>query len=939
MPENDKKLFLLDTYALIFRSYFAFVTNPRVTSKGFDTSTIFGFTTTLLEVLKRQKPTHLAMVYDTDVPTQRHKEYEEYKANRDETPEAIRVSMPYIEKIADAFDIRFLGVDGYEADDVIGTLAKKAEMQGFEVYMMTSDKDFGQLVSDNIKIYRPGRQGSPAEIWGVKEVLDKFDIDTVEQVVDYLAMMGDAVDNIPGFPGVGPKTASKLLKQYGSMENMLDHAGEIKGKLGERIRKNEKQGKLFKKLARIIVDVPIDFKAELFEKKDPNKEKIRKIFSELEFRTLLKKFMEETLEKSTPQGSQVDLFGNLELSRSKKSRDQYENGNIHNTDHFYQLINHVEERKLLLKYLLKQEEVCFDIKATDVKASDSELVGIAFSYPPLRTEDLSTYLHIAYYVDIPKGEERKIVTEFKPFFEDISIVKIGHNIKYDITVLKNYDVEIKGKMFDTMLAHYLIQPDTRHNMGLLAETYLYYQLASIESLIGGKGKKQDNMQNVDSEKVKEYAGENADITLQLKDLFEPELRDADTQSVFENIEMPLVSVLADMESEGVNLDRQVLGNLSLELSKDIEKLKKEILRDADTSFNIASPKQLGEVLFEKMKLVEKPKKTKSGQYTTSEDILIELAKEHEIGQKILDYRQLSKLKSTYVDALPEMISPITDRIHTSFSQAVAATGRLSSSNPNLQNIPIRTKRGREVRKAFIPRNEKCLILAADYSQIELRLIAHFSYDENMIEAFLADRDIHAITAAKLFGVKQQEITRKQRSDAKTVNFGIIYGVSVFGLSQQTSLSRNEASEAIESYFRTYPRVRDYIKKQKEFARKYGYVETIMKRRRYLKDINSKNHTVRSHAERNAVNAPIQGSAADIIKQAMINIHHKLKEGEFQAKMVLQVHDELVFDVPSAEIENIKPMIKSSMENTVRTKVPMIANLGQGKNWLEAHWGV
>ncbi len=924
MSENEKKLFLLDAYALIFRSYFAFISNPRVTSKGLDTSAIFGFTTTLLEVLEKQKPTHIAIVYDTDAPTKRHEEYKEYKANRDETPEAIKISVPYIRRIADAFNIPFLGVDGYEADDVIGTLAKKAEKEGFEVFMMTPDKDFAQLVSDQVKMYRPGRQGNPAEIWGVEKVLEKFDIDEVGQVVDYLGMMGDSVDNIPGFPGVGPKTASKLLKQYGSLESMLDHADEIKGKLGERIRDNEEQGRLSKKLARIMIDAPIDFDEQAFVKEDPNEEKIKELFSELEFRTLLKRVTGEQTQKPAVQGGQTDLFGNAELLSQEETTGKFKN--IESTDHFYQLVSHPKERALLLENLMKQEEVCFDTETTDIEASDAELVGIAFSYAP----------GIAYYVNTPQGKEGEIANEFKPFFENNSILKIGQNIKYDITVLKNYGIEVKGEMFDTMLAHYLIQPDMRHNMDILAETYLHYQPVSIESLIGKKGKKQGNMRDVEPAKVKEYAGEDADITLQLKHIFEPKLKEAETLPVFDDIEMPLVPVLADMESEGINLDREALEKLSIELSSDIERLKKEIIEIAGMTFNIASPKQLGEVLFDRMKLVEKPKKTKSGQYATSEDILIELAKEHEIAKKILDYRQLSKLKSTYVDALPQMISPVTNRVHTSFSQAVAATGRLSSNNPNLQNIPIRTKRGQEVRKAFIPRSEDHLILAADYSQIELRLIAELSGDKTMMEAFLQNQDIHAATAAKIFGVKPEEVSREQRSNAKTVNFGIIYGVSAFGLSQQTSLNRNEASEIIKSYFRTYPGIRDYIEAQKEFARQHGYVETIMKRKRYLKDISSRNHTVRSHAERNAVNAPIQGSAADIIKLAMIKIHRELKENGFEAKMVLQVHDELVYDTPQSEIEEIKPIIKESMENAVQTKVPLIVDFGEGKNWLEAH---
>ncbi len=930
MSENPRKLFLLDAYALIYRAYFAFISNPRVTSKGLDTSAIFGFTTTLLEVLEKQKPSHIAVIYDTDKPTVRHIEYKEYKANRDETPEAIKISIPYISRLMDAFNIPFLGVDGYEADDVIGTLAGQAEKEGFEVFMMTPDKDFGQLVTEHVKMYRPGRMGNPPEIWGVEEVKKKFGIERVEQVVDYLGMMGDAVDNIPGFPGVGPKTAQKLLAQYGDMETMLENAGDIKGKLGEKIRDNEEQGRLSKKLAKILVDAPIEFDAEFFEKEDPNEEKIKEIFSELEFRTLLRRVTGEKLEKpaAAPRGGQTDLFGQAMESADTETTEDAQAGfkTIESHDHFYQLINHPAERKLLLKKLLEQESVCFDTETTDLEVSDAELVGIAFSYSP----------GVAYYVHTPKGEEKAIAQEFKPFFESENIEKIGQNLKYDISVLKNYQLEVKGPLFDTMLAHYLIQPDMRHNMDVLAETYLHYQPVSIESLIGKKGKNQGNMRDIDPVKVKEYAGEDADITFQLKQLFEPQLKKAETLKVFENIEVPLVPVLADMETEGINLDRDALTRLSKELETDIASYEKSIYEISGADFNIASPRQLGEVLFDQMKLLEKPKKTKSGQYSTSEDVLVELAKEHEIAQKILDYRQAVKLKSTYVDALPTLVSATTNRIHTSFNQAVAATGRLSSNNPNLQNIPIRTERGREVRKAFIPRNDNHLILAADYSQIELRLIAELSKDESMMDAFIKGEDIHAATAAKVFGVPLEEVTREQRGNAKTVNFGIIYGVSAFGLSQQTTLSRSEASEIIKSYFQTYPGIHEYIETQKEYARQHGFVETMMGRKRYLKDINSRNAVVRGHAERNAVNAPIQGSAADIIKLAMIRIHKELKEQKLETKMILQVHDELVFDTPVGEVEKVKPLIKQAMESAVETKVPLLVDFGQGANWLEAH---
>ena len=929
MSENPKKLFLLDAYALIYRAYFAFISNPRVTSKGLDTSAIFGFTTTLLEVLEKQKPSHIAVVYDTPTATFRHEEYAEYKAHREETPEGIKVSIPYIKRMMEAFNIPFLGVDGFEADDVICTLAQQAANEGFEVFMMTPDKDFAQVVTDKIKMYRPGRAGNPPEIWGVAEVQKKFGVDRVEQVIDYLGMMGDSADNIPGIPGVGPKTATKLLNQYGSMEAMYENAHEIKGKLGEKIRDNQEQALLSKRLARIICDVPIDFDEKVFITEEPNEEAIKELFSELEFRTLLKRVTGDEIQKTAAVAaatgtSQTDLFGQVEEMAAVQADSPTAYQTIETADHLYQLVNHPRERKLLLQNLMKQTSVCFDTETTSLEATEAELVGIAFSYAP----------GMAYYVSTPEGKEQAIVDEFKPFFENEEIEKIGQNLKYDISVLKKYGVGIKGKLFDTMLAHYLIQPDMRHNMDVLAETYLNYRPVSIEILIGKKGKTQGNMRDADPAEVAEYAGEDADITFRLKQVFEPELEKIETKSVFETIEVPLVPVLSDMELEGINLDTDALAKLSKELEQDIERLDKEIIEIAGEPFNIASPKQLGEILFGKMKLVDKPKKTKSGQFSTSEDILVELAKDHEIAQKIMDYRQSVKLKSTYVDALPTMVSKVTGRVHTSFNQAVAATGRLSSNNPNLQNIPIRTARGQEVRKAFIPRDESHLILAADYSQIELRLIAELSGDKTMMDAFINNEDIHRSTAARVFGIEPDEVTREQRSNAKTVNFGIIYGVSAFGLSQQTTLSRGEASDIIKSYFQTYPGIRDYIESQKEFARKNGFVTTLLGRKRFLKDINSRNAVVRGHAERNAVNAPLQGTAADIIKLAMIDIHEKLQP--FETKMMLQVHDELVFDAPKGEIEKVKPIIKKAMEEVVETKVPLIVEFGQGVNWLEAH---
>lgn len=927
MSENPRKLFLLDAYALIYRAYFAFINNPRVTSKGLDTSAIFGFTTTLLEVIEKQKPSHIAVVYDTPKPTFRHEEYEPYKATREETPEGIRVAFPYIRKLLEAFRIPLLGVDGFEADDVMCTLAQQAEKEGFEVFLMTPDKDFAQIVTDKVKLYRPGRAGNPPEVWGIAEVQAKFGVERVEQVIDYLGMMGDSVDNIPGIPGVGPKTASKLIMEYGSMEKMYEHADEIKGKLGEKIRENEEQARMSKYLATIHCEVPVKFDAKEFLKEDADEDRINDLFSELEFRTLLKRVTGEEMQKpsvAAPPGGQTDLFSQVEETVQEEAPGSF--GNIETRDHFYQLVSHPKERQLLLENLLKQESVCFDTETTSLDAIEAQLCGIAFSYHPGK----------AYYVLVEEGDEQAIADEFKPFFSDEKIEKVGQNLKYDISVMKKYGVEVKGPLFDTMLAHYLIQPDMRHNMDVLAETYLQYQAVSIETLIGKKGKGQKSMRDVPAEKVSEYAGEDADITFQLKQVFAPKLEEAGVESVFRNIEVPLVPVLADMELEGINLDSEALKKLSGELEDDITRLDKDIIDLAGEPFNIASPKQLGDILFDKLKLVDKPKKTKSGQYSTSEDILTELAKDHEIAQKIIDYRQLQKLKSTYVDALPALVSKTTGRLHTSFNQAVAATGRLSSNNPNLQNIPIRTERGREVRKAFIPRDKDHLILAADYSQIELRLIAELSGDKTMMDAFIKGEDIHAATAAKVFGVNLDEVTREMRSNAKTVNFGIIYGVSAFGLSQQTSLSRSEAGDIIKSYFQTYPGIRDYIENQKEFARQHGYVSTMLGRRRYLKDINSRNAVVRGHAERNAVNAPIQGTAADVIKLAMINIHEQLKKEKLETRMVLQVHDELVFDAPNSEVEKVKPLIKKAMEGAIETKVPLEVEFGQGVNWLEAH---
>jgi len=942
---NKKRLFLLDAYALIFRGYYAFIKNPRINSKGMDTSAIMGFMNSLLDVIKREKPDHLAVCFDKGGSVDRVEMFSEYKANRDETPEAIKIAVPYIERILKAMHIPAVVKEGFEADDIIGTLAKQAEKQGYETYMVTPDKDFAQLVSENIFMYKPSRMGNGIEIWGIPEVQKNFEIERPEQVIDFLAMKGDAVDNIPGLPGVGDKTAKIFLKEYGTIENLFANTDKLKGKMKEKVEDNVEQGLLSKKLATIMLDVPVTFHEEDYELNTPDIEGVKEIFNELEFRrltenllkifnqkteeTTVQELTKKTVNKAVPVDNvQFDLFaapgsGNVseEVSVSGFST-------INNTSHFYQLVNTPMARKLLLEKLLQQSSVCFDTETTGLKALEVELIGISFSWE----------IGKGYYVSIPEDQEeaQRIVDEFNPFFSSSSIEKVGHNLKYDIKVLSNYHMEVKGKLFDTMIAHYLINPDMRHNMDVLAETYLNYKPISITELIGKKGKNQGSMRDVDLALQTEYAVEDADITLQLKVNFEKELSSGNLTKLFEEVELPLVKVLASMEIEGINLNEDFLASLSKDLSIDINRLEKGIFNLAGEEFNLASPKQLGLILFDKLKLVEKPKKTKTGQYSTAEDVLSYLAKDHQIIRDILEWRQYNKLRSTYVDALPNEVNKKTNRIHTVYAQAVAATGRLSSNNPNLQNIPIRTERGREVRKAFIPRNENFVIVSADYSQIELRLIAALSGDEVMIQSFLNGEDIHASTAAKVFNIPLREVSREQRSDAKAVNFGIIYGVSAFGLSNQTSLSRSEAKDLIDTYYETYPKLRAYIDGQIHFAREKGYVETVLGRRRYLKDINSRNAIVRGAAERNAVNAPLQGSAADIIKIAMINIYNRFEKENFKSKMLLQVHDELVFDVHREELEIIKPIVIHEMENAYHLKVPLIVDLGQGENWLEAH---
>lgn len=951
---DKKRLFLVDAYALIFRGYYAFIKNPRINSKGLDTSAIMGFMNSLLDVIKRERPDHLAVCFDKGGSVARKEAFPDYKANRDATPDAIKIAVPYIESILKAMHIPIMVKEGFEADDVIGTLSKQAEKQGYKTFMVTPDKDFAQLVSENIFMYRP-MFGGGYETWGIPEIQKKFEVERPEQVIDYLGMMGDASDNIPGLPGVGDKTAKKFIAAYGSMEGLLANTHELKGKMKEKVEASKELGILSKELATIMLDVPVEFQEEDFEMSQPNMEAVTEIFQELEFRRMIVNFTNtfssegNTTNTSTPTNTQNES-NKKEVSKKKievnptAGQGQFslfggdgepsENTNhnarktIANTEHFYQSVQPGMGTKLFLQNLMKQTSVCFDTETTGLNPITAELVGIAFSWEVGK----------GFYLPFPENKEeaKKLIELVRPFFEDSSIEKIGQNLKYDIKVLAKYTVSVKGKLFDTMLAHYLINPDMRHNMDVLSETYLNYTPVSITELIGKKGKNQLSMREVSLEKQTEYAVEDADITLQLKEHFEKELGEANIQKLFDEIEIPLLRVLADMELEGINLDVDFLKGLTSDLDKDINTLVSKIFEAAGEEFNIASPKQLGIVLFEKMKLVDKPKKTKTGQYSTAEDVLSYLAKDHEIIRNILEYRGLAKLKSTYVDTLPEQVEPITGRVHTDYMQTVAATGRLSSNNPNLQNIPIRTKRGRQVRKAFIPRNEEYTLLAADYSQIELRIIAALSKEENMIEAFKNGEDIHASTAARVFDVPLEEVTKEQRSNAKTVNFGIIYGVSAFGLSNQTELSRSEAKELIETYYKTYPKLRNYMSNQVNFAREHGYVQTVLGRRRYLNAINASNAIVRGAAERNAVNAPIQGSAADIIKIAMINIHKKLEQSNYKSKMLLQVHDELVFDIYKPELDELKSLIKSEMENAYQLSVNLDVDLGLGENWLVAH---
>jgi len=947
-PDSPKKLFLLDAMALIYRAYFAFSKNPRINSKGFNTSAVLGFTNTLVDVLSKEKPTHIAVAFDTAAPTERHTDFEDYKGHREAMPEDLAASIPIIKDIIRGFRIPVVVKDGFEADDIIGTLAKEAEKRGFKVYMMTPDKDFAQLVSEHIFIYKPPSKFSDLQIMGIPEVLAKFEIQNVDQVRDLLGIWGDAADNIPGIPGFGEKTAKQLLAQFGTIENLIANADQLKDKQRDKVITFADQAILSKKLATIITNVPVEFDETKLIMEEPDKDLLKAVFAEMEFRTLAKRLFGEgdgtdsanntvkTPKPSKPSSDTGSLFDSFEpvvygtdddKETSIKS-DSKAHQTIHTVTHQYHTIDTPEKRKELIDNLLQQKIICFDTETTNIDANDAEIVGLSFAYKP----------HEAYYIPMPENyaEAHAILSEFKIVFEDENIEKVGQNIKYDMTILKWYDITIKGKLFDTMLAHYLIEPDMRHNMNILAETYLDYSPVEIGTLIGTKKSEQLSMRTVAIDLIKEYAAEDADVTLQLRDILKPLLDENKVTKLFEEVEIPLVPVLAAMETEGVAIDKSVLKIISGELEKDISDIEQEIYKASGTTFNIASPRQLGDVLFDVLKIDPNAKMTKTKQYATGEEVLSKLAHKHPVVDMVLTYRELVKLKNTYVDTLPNMINPRTGRVHTSFAQAVAATGRLSSNNPNLQNIPIRTERGREIRKAFISRNDRYILLSSDYSQIELRIIAEVSKDPSMLEAFKNKIDIHTATAAKVYSVSIDAVTKEMRRNAKMVNFGIIYGISAFGLSQRLNIPRKEAASIIDNYFAQYPSIKQYMDTTINFARESGYVETLLGRRRYLRDINSANANVRGFAERNAINAPIQGTAADMIKVAMINIYKDLNDGGFKTKMTLQVHDELVFDVPKEELEIIKPIIEHRMKTALPMTVPIEVEMGAGMNWLEAH---
>jgi DNA polymerase-1 len=951
-----KKVFLLDAMALIFRAYYALIRNPRLTSKGKNTNAQFGFTNALVELMNNQKPSHMAVCFDTHAPTERHTDFADYKANRQEAPEDILAAVPDIKKIITGFNIPCIEKDGYEADDVIGTLSKKAAEAGYEVYMVTPDKDYGQLVSDKIKIYKPGYQGGDVEIMGPAEVCAKWNIKDVSQVIDILGLMGDAVDNIPGIPGIGEKTAAKLLAEYNTLENALANADNIKGALGEKVRKGKESAILSKKLATIITNVPVEFHEENFKIREPDKEKLTDVFAELEFKTLGKRILGEdfsvnsqrtVVEKEIPQGVQTDLFGNiiepeagsLKAEENKEPPEGPSAGedsgliaekNINNTPHKYEAIEGDAAIKKLVASLKKYDEICFDTETTGIDANNAELVGLSFAVKPGE----------AYYVPCPADQDRtkEILAHFESLFSDKKKTWVGQNLKYDMLVLKWYGIEVPGKIFDTMLAHYVIEPDGKRGMDILSAKYLGYEPVHIEELIGKKGKTQGNMRDVELEKIKDYASEDADITLQLKNVFLPKLKEKEVERVFYEVENPLVCVLADMEYEGIRVDVPFLLNYSKELEKQAKQHEEAVYMGAGVRFNLASPRQLGEVLFEKLKLDPKAKKTKTGQYATGEDVLLKLAHTNPIVADILGFRELTKLKSTYVDSLPLLINRKTGRVHTTYGQAVAVTGRLQSNNPNLQNIPVRTDRGKEIRKAFIPRDDKHVLLSADYSQIELRIVAGISGDKNMCAAFKNETDIHTATAARVYNVPEKEVTKEMRYKAKSVNFGIIYGQGAFGLADNLGISRAEAKTIIDNYKKEFPGIQKYMDDTINFAREHGYVQTLMGRKRWLRDINSANFTVRGFAERNAINSPIQGTAADMIKLAMQKVHAAMKKEKMQSKMLLQVHDELVFDAVKPEVKELKPLIIENMQSAMPLPcgVPVIAECGEGINWLEAH---
>ena len=951
----SKKLFLLDALALVFRAYYALIRNPRITSKGKNTNAQFGFTNTLIELMNNQKPTHLAVCFDTEAPTERHTDFVDYKANRQEAPEDLIAALPDIKKIIKGFNVPVVELDGYEADDIIGTLSILAAKEGYEVFMVTSDKDYGQLVNDKVKIYKPGYQGGDVEIMGPKEVCEKWNIKNVSQVIDVLGLMGDAVDNIPGIAGVGEKTAAKLLAEYETLENVLKNAGNIKGKLGEKVAAGKDLAILSKKLATIITNVPVEFHEENFRMKEMNKNILRDVFADLEFKTLGKRVLgdefaitvsnKDFIKKEQPVGVQTDLFGNIIESAapaipvgqlSSNGSDSGESisvsKNINNTPHKYETVQDNAAIKKLVAELKKHTEICFDTETTGIDANEAELVGLSFSINPGE----------AWYIPCPADQRKtkEILALFESLFNDKGKIWVGQNTKYDLLVLKWYDIELKGKIFDTMLAHYVIEPDGKRSMDQLSAKYLGYEPVHIEELIGKKGRTpQGNMRDVELEKIKEYAAEDADITLQLKQIFLPQLKEKEVEKVFYEVENPLVKVLTDMEFEGVKIDEEFLKDYSKELEKDAKKAEESVYQQAGVRFNLASPKQLGEVLFDKLKLDPSAKKTKTGQYQTGEDVLLKLAaKENKIADDILIFREMTKLKSTYVDSLPLLINKKTGRVHTTYGQAVAVTGRLASNNPNLQNIPVRTDRGKEIRKAFVPRDNKHILLSADYSQIELRIVAAISSDKNMCKAFKDGTDIHTATAARVYNVDEKAVTKEMRYKAKSVNFGIIYGQGAFGLADNLGIARSEAKEIIDNYKKQFPGIQKYMDDTINFAREHGYVQTLMGRKRWLRDINSSNFTVRGFAERNAINSPIQGTAADMIKLAMIKVHAAMKKEGFKSRMILQVHDELVFDAVKDEVKELKPLIVECMQAAMPlpNKVPVIAECGEGKNWLDAH---